>query len=105
MTRAPRSASCRVAKGAATACSIETTVTPDRGPGNGIGAPGYGAHPTLVGSGSLIAFASPNSSVPPSIRSRHPQHMLGNIRQDQVGRDRRDLIEARLTELALDVVL
>src|SRR5918997_3981872 len=31
MTRAPRSASWRVAKGAATACSRETTVTPSRG--------------------------------------------------------------------------
>src|SRR5580693_2709782 len=31
MTRAPRSVSCRVANGAATACSRETTVTPSSG--------------------------------------------------------------------------
>src|SRR5258706_15731000 len=31
MTRAPRSASCRVANGAATACSTATTVIPSRG--------------------------------------------------------------------------
>src|SRR3569833_3457857 len=31
MTRAPRSASCRVAKGAATACSRATTVVPSSG--------------------------------------------------------------------------
>src|SRR5262245_36403870 len=31
MTRAPRSASCRVANGAATACSSATTVIPSRG--------------------------------------------------------------------------
>ena len=30
--------------------------------------------------------------------------MLGDIRQDQVGRDRRDLIKAGFAELSLDVV-
>ena len=33
-----------------------------------------------------------------------PEHVLGEIGQDQVGRDRRDLVEPRLAELALDVV-
>ena len=33
------------------------------------------------------------------------EHVLGEIGQDQVGRDRRHVIEPRLAELALDVEL
>ena len=39
-----------------------------------------------------------------SIRARHPQHMLGEVRQNEIGRNRRYLIEARLAELAFDIV-
>ena len=39
-----------------------------------------------------------------SIRPRHAEHVLGEIAQDEVGRDRRHLVEAGLAELALDVV-
>src|SRR5215217_7585064 len=73
MTRAPRSASWRVAKGAATACSKETTVMPS--------------------SGSILE------------RPRQTQDVLGDVGEDQVGRDGCYLVEARLAELALDVVL
>ena len=38
-------------------------------------------------------------------RPRHAQHVLADVGEDQVGRDRRDLVEPRLAELALDVVL
>src|SRR6186713_459399 len=74
MTRAPRSASWRVQNGAAIACSSVTTVTPS--------------------SGRTMA----------SERARQAEHVLGNIRQDQVRRDRRHLVEAGLAELAFDVV-
>src|SRR6185295_53255 len=38
-------------------------------------------------------------------RPRQPENVLGEVGQDQVGRDRRDQVQARLPELALDVVL
>src|SRR5258708_38309264 len=53
------------------------------------------------------------SSVPPcwvealekhSERTRQVENVLGDVGQDQVGRDRRDLIQPRLPEFALDVV-
>src|SRR5262249_3278326 len=40
-----------------------------------------------------------------SIRPRQAENMLGEVGQDQIGRDRRGLIEPRLAELALDVEL
>jgi hypothetical protein len=42
----------------------------------------------------------------PSCRgtARQAEHVLGHVRQDQVGRDRRHLVQPRLAELALDVV-
>src|SRR5712691_6909366 len=40
-----------------------------------------------------------------SIRARQLKHVLGEVAQDEIGRDRRDLVQARLAELALDVVL
>src|SRR3954449_8024701 len=40
-----------------------------------------------------------------SVAPRHAQDVLAHVRLDQVVRDRRDLVEARLAELALDVVL
>src|ERR1051326_1226104 len=40
-----------------------------------------------------------------SIRAREAEHVLGQIGEDQVGRDRRNLVEPRLAELALDVEL
>ncbi len=42
---------------------------------------------------------------PELVRTRQPEHVLGDVREHEVGGDRRDLIEARLAELALDVVL
>src|SRR5688572_24736183 len=38
-----------------------------------------------------------------SVRPRQAENMLGQIRHDQVRRDRRDLHQPRLAELALDV--
>jgi hypothetical protein len=38
------------------------------------------------------------------VGARQPQHVLGQIGQDQIGRDRRHLIEPRFAEFALDVV-
>src|SRR3546814_4714461 len=76
MTRAPAVASRTVYIGAATACSMATTGNPSR----------------------ALAMAT-------SIRPRQPEHVLGEVGEDEVGRDRRDLIEPRLAELALDVVL
>src|SRR5262249_48052017 len=40
-----------------------------------------------------------------SIRPRQAEDVLGEVGQDQIGRDRRGLIEPRLAELALDVEL
>src|SRR5688572_25453982 len=75
MTRAPRSASWRVANGAATACSIETTVIP--------------------ASGGAIT----------SVRPWQAQYVLSHVGQNHVRRDRGHLIELRLAKLALDVVV
>src|SRR5918998_4541165 len=77
MTRAPRSASWRVAKGAATACSSATTVMPSRG------------------------------RIPEGILEgpRQPEDVLGDAGEDQVRRDRGDLVEPRLPEFPLHVVL
>src|ERR687893_11710 len=77
ITRAPRSASWRVAKGAATACSSATTVMPSRG-----------------------SFSAGMLEGP-----RKLQDVLGDVGEDQVRRDRGDLVESGLPELALDVVL
>src|SRR2546428_12876295 len=83
MTRAPRSASCRVANGAATACSIATTVIPARGC-------------------IIPARLKPRAPPEPSIRPRQPEHVLGHVREDQVRRDRRDLVKPGSRELGLD---
>src|SRR3546814_9285968 len=40
-----------------------------------------------------------------SVAARHAEHVLGEEGEDEVGRDRRHLIEPRLAILALDVVL
>ena len=39
-----------------------------------------------------------------SVRARHAQHVLGEVRQDEIGRNRRHLIEPGLAELALHVI-
>ena len=39
-----------------------------------------------------------------SVGAGQAEHVLGNERQDQIGRDRRNLIQPRFAELALDVV-
>ena len=38
-------------------------------------------------------------------RPWHAQYVLGNVRKDEVGGDRRYLVQARLAKLPLDVVL
>src|SRR3977135_3579708 len=75
MTCAPASASRELQNGAATACSTAMTVNPS--------------------SGSIYLF---------SIGAGHAQHMFGEVRENEVGRDRRYLIEPRLAEFALDVI-
>ncbi len=40
----------------------------------------------------------------PSIGARHAEHVLADIGEDQIGRDRRGLVEASLAPFALDVV-
>src|SRR5438876_924220 len=40
-----------------------------------------------------------------SERSRHSEHVLGDVGENQVGRNRRHLVKARLAEFALHVVL
>ena len=40
-----------------------------------------------------------------SERPRQPEDVLGHIGQDEIGRDRRDLVEPRFAELALDIVV
>jgi hypothetical protein len=47
------------------------------------------------------------AAVPPhtlTSQGPHSEHVLGQIGKDEVRRDRRDLVEAGLAELALDVV-
>src|SRR3954470_16665734 len=39
-----------------------------------------------------------------SERTRHAEHMLRDVRQNQIGRDRRNLVQARLANFPLDVV-
>ena len=39
-----------------------------------------------------------------SERPRHVEYVLGDVGEDEVGRDRRDLIEAGFTEFAFDIV-
>src|SRR5258708_35627923 len=75
MTCAPASASRELQNGAATACSTAMTVIPS--------------------SGSIFSF---------SVGAGHAQHVLGEVRQDEIGRDRRHLVEPGLAELAFDVV-
>src|SRR6185312_3374968 len=86
MTRAPRSASCRVAKGPETACSRAMTV--------------------MLWSGSISAALRPGSAAAKpgttSKRPRHFQNVLTDVREDQVCGDRRDLVKARLANLAYD---
>src|SRR5438477_7039059 len=76
MTVAPASASRVEQNGAATACSTATTVIPSSG----------SIAKTSVGAG-------------------HAENVLGDVGQDQIGRDRRHLVEPRLAEFALDVIL
>src|SRR5262249_27540853 len=42
---------------------------------------------------------------PTLIRPRHAEHMLGHEGEDQIGRDRGDLVQPGLAPLALDIVL
>src|ERR1700674_1331942 len=75
MTWAPASASRELQKGAATACSTAMTISPS--------------------SGSIFFF---------SVGTGHAQHVLGEVRQNEIGRDRRHLIEPGLAEFAFDVI-
>lgn len=40
-----------------------------------------------------------------SVRPRQAEDMLGQVGQDQIGRDRSDLVQARFTEFALNIIL
>src|SRR5262249_49785172 len=53
---------------------------------------------------SIETTRRPESGNAISVRPRQAKHMLSQIREDHVGRDRRHLIEPRFTELALDIV-
>src|SRR5262249_13906134 len=46
----------------------------------------------------------PNPESRVSVRPRQPEHVLGDISENQVGRDRSDLIQARLAGFPLDIV-
>src|ERR1700678_2648970 len=46
----------------------------------------------------------PRNGEPASVRPRQAEHVLAEVREDQVGGDRGDLVEARLAELAFHVV-
>src|SRR6185437_16625516 len=46
----------------------------------------------------------PVAAPPRSIGARQPQHVLGQIGEDEVRRDWRDLVEPRLAKLTLDIV-
>src|SRR6185295_15216022 len=100
MTRAPRSASWRVQNGAAIACSSVTTVMPSRGRAAvsaGVSAPVFivttTCRPRLVVVQS--AFAPPILDTD-SEGAWQAEDMLGDVREDQVRRNRRHLIEPRL---------
>src|SRR6185437_6440823 len=57
----------------------------------------------------ILSFQPGHFRFPPSkvasITARQVEHMLGNIGQDQIGRDRRNLVKPGLAEFTLDVVL
>src|ERR1043166_3759467 len=59
--------------------------------------------------GAATACSSATTRMPSSaltsVRARQAEHMLGQIGKDQVGRDRRHLVEPGLAELALDIEL
>src|SRR5881394_3811329 len=57
-------------------------------------------HPKCLSRGPLTF-----PSRPASIRPRHSEHVLADERQDQVGRDRRDLHQPGFAPFALDVVV
>src|SRR5262245_51887343 len=108
MTRAPRSASWRVANGAATACSIDTTVTLSRGSGmNAYLIDSERAQRASHANGARVAKQRARErvggvrAVKPlgSIRPWQTQHVFGHVGEDHVRRDRRDLVQLRLAKL------
>src|SRR5215475_6233560 len=94
MTVAPASARRDEQNGAATACSTAMTVIPSSG----------SICVSHVLRMSLVGEPLPTSPGHALVGAGHAQHMLGNERQYQIGRDRRDLVEPRLAEFALDVI-
>ncbi len=78
MTRAPKSASWRVQKGAAIACSSETTVMPSSGRTADL----------------LLILKRPGKA----------EYVFGDIGINQIRGDGSHLIEARFTKLTLDIV-
>src|ERR1700722_2524864 len=67
----------------------------------------YSARPVTLARASRRGMERPICAVMNlfSIRPRQAEDVLGQEAQDQVGRDRRHLVEPRFAELALDVVL
>src|ERR687889_415906 len=53
---------------------------------------------------SAVIASSPTLRGSRSVRTRQAEHVLGDVRIDHVGRDRRDLLGPRLANFAFDVV-
>src|SRR5687767_15812116 len=103
-TSAPRSARCRVQSGPATACSSATTRMPSSGSVTDLrSAPTRSTGPAVRSVTSAPAFWSGLAA--PSVGLRQTEDVLRDVGEHEVVVDRRDLVQARLAELALDVVL
>src|SRR5215212_2547171 len=68
------------------------------------GTPSKSGPRSSLSNADWTVMPSSGRMMSPSERARHAQHMLGHVRQDQVGRDRRHLVQPRLAELALHIV-
>src|SRR3954447_6332921 len=115
MTCAPASASRDEQNGAATACSTAMMVSPSSGSigisGTVIAGPDPAIHPLTNAfyEDGWMRRSSPRMTriggrCSLLVRPGHAAHALGKIRQHQVGRDRRHLVQPGLAEFALDVV-
>src|SRR5262245_38503093 len=94
MTCAPASARREEQNGAATACSTVITVIPS----SGSMAWSHVLRTSFIGE---PVSASPGHAL---VGAGHAEHMLGDIGKNEIGRDRRDLIEPRFAELAFDII-
>src|SRR5579884_371986 len=111
ITRAPRSASWRVANGAATACSRARMVMPARGCIRSYSV-AQGWRRQVRCQLQIATTASAEAAITDRlqagfklVRPWESQNMLGDVGKDEVRRDGGNLIKAGLAELALDIVL